>query len=256
MSGCFTGRPRAGAWSPTTFIMKSRSILASAAGSSGGKSTTRITVPLSGGDRPIGLAALSSLNENPGGKESVIHRLAAGFPDFPGLSVRRLSNSAIALLFASMPVTTRRTSAALPVEQASIRVTMEQNILRIMAFSLFPGASDVAALLQPLLHSSDDRSSAQETDNIRRSRQEPVAVARGMDIQAPAFRGNERGNAGGLTLPKCAIHGSGTARWKPCASCSRRTASFYLAISSTWPSSRAARDGAHAVGQVHGERCT
>jgi hypothetical protein len=30
-------------------------------------------VPLSGGDKPIGLTALSSLNESPGGDESVIH---------------------------------------------------------------------------------------------------------------------------------------------------------------------------------------
>src|SRR5258707_11588165 len=39
-------------------IMKLGSIFASAAGSSGGNSTTRIAVPLSGGDRPIFLAAL------------------------------------------------------------------------------------------------------------------------------------------------------------------------------------------------------
>src|SRR5712691_6877219 len=108
--------------------MKLGSIFASTAGSSGGNSTTRIAVPLSGGDRPIGLAALSSLNDNPGGEESVIHRLAAGLPDFPGLSVRRLSNSAIALLLASSPVTTRRTSAAVPVEQANRTVTIDQNV--------------------------------------------------------------------------------------------------------------------------------
>src|SRR5215831_4992989 len=77
--------------------MKLGSIFASAAGSSGGNSTTRIAVPLSGGDSPMGLAALSSLNENPGGEESVIHRFAAGMPDRPGLRVRRPSNSAIAL---------------------------------------------------------------------------------------------------------------------------------------------------------------
>src|SRR5262244_703780 len=61
--------------------MKLGSIFASAAGSSGGNSTPRIAVPLSGGDSPMGLAALSSLNENPGGEESVIHRFAAGMPD-------------------------------------------------------------------------------------------------------------------------------------------------------------------------------
>jgi hypothetical protein len=77
--------------------MKLGSIFASAAGSSGGNSTIRIAVPLSGGERPIGLAALSSLNENPGGEESVIHRLAAGLPEPPGLSVSRPSNSATAL---------------------------------------------------------------------------------------------------------------------------------------------------------------
>src|SRR5215831_211288 len=107
--------------------MKLGSILASAAGSSGGNSTTRMAVPLSGGDRPIGLAALSSLNEKPGGDESVIHRLRAGMPDFPGLSVKRLSKSAIALLSASSPVTTRRMSAALPAEHASRIATIDQN---------------------------------------------------------------------------------------------------------------------------------
>ena len=61
--------------------MKLGSIFASAAGSIGGNSTTRIAVPLSGGDRPIRLAALSSLKESAGGDESVIQRLAAGLPD-------------------------------------------------------------------------------------------------------------------------------------------------------------------------------
>src|ERR1700704_2546047 len=116
--------------------MKLGSIFASAAGSSGGNSTIRIAVPLSGGERPIGLAALSSLNENPGGEESVIHRFAAGMPDFPGLRVRRLSNSAIALLSASSPVTTRRTSAAMPDEHATMTATIDQNILRIIVSSL------------------------------------------------------------------------------------------------------------------------
>src|SRR5262249_14400373 len=115
------------------FIMKLGSIFASAAGSSGGNSTTRIAVPLSGGDRPMGLAALSSLNENPGGEESVIHRFAAGMPDRPGLSVRRLSDSATALLLASRPVTTRRISAAAAAEHANTTTTIEQNALRIIA---------------------------------------------------------------------------------------------------------------------------
>src|SRR3982074_2160052 len=137
MSGCFTGRPLAGAWSPTTFIMKLGSIFASAAGSSGGNSTTRIAVPLSGGDKPIGLAALSSLNESPGGDESVIHRLAAGLPEPPGLSVRRPSNSAMALLLASSPVTTRRISAAVPLEQANVTMASDQNTLRNIASSIF-----------------------------------------------------------------------------------------------------------------------
>src|SRR5262245_52579673 len=99
--------------------MKFGSILASAAGSNGGNSTTRIAVPLSGGDSPIGFCALSSLKEKPGGEESVIQRLAAGIPDLPGLSVSRPSNNAIALSLASSPVTTRRISAALAAEQAS-----------------------------------------------------------------------------------------------------------------------------------------
>jgi hypothetical protein len=47
---------------------------------SGGHSTTRITVPLSGGGSPIGLSAASFWNENPSGEESVIHRLAAKNP--------------------------------------------------------------------------------------------------------------------------------------------------------------------------------
>src|SRR5262245_17727907 len=99
--------------------MKLGSIFASVAGSSGGNSTTRIAVPLSGGDKPIRLAALSSLKEGAGGDESVIQRLAAGLPEPPGLSVTLLSNSATALLFASRPVTTRRISAAVPLEDAN-----------------------------------------------------------------------------------------------------------------------------------------
>src|SRR5262249_39473746 len=122
--------------------MKLGSIFASAAGSSGGNSTTRIAMPLSGGDRPIGLAALSSLNESPGGEESVIHRLAAGLPEPPGLSVRRLSNSAIALLLVSSPVTTRRISAALPLEHANMTMARDQNTLRIIASSHFRGTHD------------------------------------------------------------------------------------------------------------------
>src|SRR5262249_25389061 len=110
--------------------MKLGSIFASAAGSSGGNSTTRIAVPLSGGDKPMGLAALSSLNENPGGEESVIHRFAAGMPDRPGLSVRRLSNSAIAL--ASRPVTTRRISAAVALEHTNRTAKSDQNVLCII----------------------------------------------------------------------------------------------------------------------------
>src|SRR5258705_5631616 len=113
--------------------MKFESIFASAAGSSGRNSTTRMTVPLSGGERPIGLAALSSLNEKPGGDESVIQILAAALPVLPTLSVSTLSNSAIALLPASSPVTTRRISAAVAVEQVSRKVTIDQSVLRIMA---------------------------------------------------------------------------------------------------------------------------
>src|SRR5215831_11552993 len=58
--------------------MNCGSIFASTAGSSGWNSTTRMAVPLSGGDSPIGFSAASSLNEKPGGEESVIHRLTAG----------------------------------------------------------------------------------------------------------------------------------------------------------------------------------
>src|SRR5262245_26321052 len=61
--------------------MKSGAIAASFAGSSGGNSTTRITVPLSGGFSPSGLVTVSAVKEKPGGSESVIHRFAAGLPD-------------------------------------------------------------------------------------------------------------------------------------------------------------------------------
>src|SRR5260370_13715628 len=119
--------------------MKLGSIFASAAGSSGGNSTTRIAVPLSGGDNPMGLVALSSLNENPGGEESVIHRFAAGLPDRPGLSVRPPSNSAVSLLLASRPVTTRRTSAAVALEPATTMAKIDQTVLPLIASSLvFP----------------------------------------------------------------------------------------------------------------------
>src|SRR3954465_4200077 len=122
--------------------MKLGSIFASAAGSSGGNSTTRIAVPLSGGDRPIRLAALSSFKDSARGAESVtqrsraggeaplIQRLAAGWAEPPGLGVTRLSNSTTALLLASRPVTTRRTSAARTMAR-------DQNALRIIASSRF-----------------------------------------------------------------------------------------------------------------------
>src|SRR6516165_7467988 len=84
----------------------------------------------------MGLVALSSLNENPGAEESVIHRFAAGLPDRPGLSVRRPSNSATALLLASRPVTTRRTSAAVALEHANSTAKIDQNVLCIIASSL------------------------------------------------------------------------------------------------------------------------
>src|SRR5262249_43741621 len=135
ISGCLTGRPRAGAWSPTTFINNSGSIFASAAGSSGGNSTTRITLPLSGGDRPIGFAAASAF-ENPGGEESVIHRLTEGGRDAGALSVSWLSNNTIALLPASIPVTTRRISDAPAAEQANRTTALGHAILRIIASSL------------------------------------------------------------------------------------------------------------------------
>src|SRR5215472_6486894 len=54
-------------------------------------------------------------------------------PDRPGLSVRRLSNSAIALLLASRPVTTRRISAAVAAEHANTTATIDQNVVRIIA---------------------------------------------------------------------------------------------------------------------------
>src|SRR5262249_54709275 len=57
-------------------------------------------------------------------------------PDRPGLRVRRLSNTAIALLLASRPVTTRRISAAVAVEHANMTAMIDQNVLRIIASSL------------------------------------------------------------------------------------------------------------------------
>src|SRR5229473_50607 len=62
ISGCRTGRPLLGARSPMIFIMKSGSIFATSAGSSGGNSTTSSAVPRSGGSA-VGLAPLSSVNE-------------------------------------------------------------------------------------------------------------------------------------------------------------------------------------------------
>ena len=55
----------------------------------------------------------------------------------PGLSVTRLSNSTTALLLASRPVTTRRTSAVEPIEHASRTMARDQNALRIIASSHF-----------------------------------------------------------------------------------------------------------------------
>ena len=66
----------------------------------------------------------------------MIQRFAAGLPDRPGLSVRRPSNSAIALLLASRPVTTRRTSAAVALEHANRTAKIDQNVLCIIASSL------------------------------------------------------------------------------------------------------------------------
>src|SRR2546427_10493193 len=98
--------------------MKLGSIFASAAGSSGGNSTTRIAVPLSGGDRPIRLAELSSLKESAGGDESVVQRLAAGLPEPPGLPDTRLSKRTTALSMRSRAVTRRRTWAAERLQRA------------------------------------------------------------------------------------------------------------------------------------------
>ena len=89
-------------------------------------------MPLSGGEIPIGLVAGSSWNENPAGYESVSHKLSAVMPYGPGASVTRLSNSTIALLLASSPVTTRRISEAVPVEEDSRMITIVQNILRMV----------------------------------------------------------------------------------------------------------------------------
>src|SRR6202011_1465118 len=82
MSGWVTGTPRAGAFSPTDLCRKLGSIFASVAASSGGNSTTRNLVPLSGGEMPIGRAAGSSLvKESAGGEASVVHMLGEAGDD-------------------------------------------------------------------------------------------------------------------------------------------------------------------------------
>src|SRR5262249_4308647 len=57
-------------------------------------------------------------------------------PDRPGLRVRRLSNTAIALLLASRPVTMRRISAAVAGGHAKMEAMRDQNVLGIIASSL------------------------------------------------------------------------------------------------------------------------
>ena len=89
-------------------------------------------MPRSGGSA-VGLAALSSVNESAAGVVSVTHSLADGVA--PGSSVTRLSNSTIALSWASSAVTTRRMSAAAAVEHARTSATIEPKILLVIASS-------------------------------------------------------------------------------------------------------------------------
>jgi len=79
------------------------------------------------------LAPLSSVNESGAGAASVTHSLADGVA--PGSSVTRLSNSTIALSWASSAVTTRRMSAAAAVEHARTSATIEPKILLVIASS-------------------------------------------------------------------------------------------------------------------------
>ena len=65
ISGCLTGSPLVGAWSPTSFITRLGSIFDSALESKGANSMTRNIEPLSGGEIefgvPIGFVPRSSL---------------------------------------------------------------------------------------------------------------------------------------------------------------------------------------------------
>src|SRR5262249_6066111 len=115
--------------------MKLGSIFASAERSRRGNSTTRSAVPASGGSAGSDLAALSSLNDNPAGAESVVQRMVDGVPVLPGSRVRRLSNSAIALSLASSAVTTRRMSAVVPAEQVRTIINIVNNVFLIIASS-------------------------------------------------------------------------------------------------------------------------
>src|SRR5262245_50623501 len=106
--------------------------------SSGGNSTIRSFVPLSGGDIPMGLVAGSSRwITGQGDSESVSQRLPDASPNGPKASGTRLSNSVTALLFASSPVTTRRISDADAVAKLNIIVAIDQNILRSIVSSHF-----------------------------------------------------------------------------------------------------------------------
>ena len=95
---------------------------------------------MSGGSAAGGWAALSSLNDNVAGAESVVHRTAEGVPELPPSRATRLSNSAIALSLLSSAVTTRRMSAAVAAEHASRMVAIAQNILAIIGSSYLPKA--------------------------------------------------------------------------------------------------------------------
>src|SRR4029077_2818724 len=103
-----------------------------------------MTVPLSGGLSPIGLAA-SSLKDRPPGDDVVSHRTAPALPDGLTLSVTWVSASVVDLLLASSVVTTRWISLAWLAVATDARTAIKLNVLNSMA----PVAFFVAARSPP-----------------------------------------------------------------------------------------------------------
>src|SRR5216684_2544187 len=119
------GSPFAGAWSPTTFIIRLMSIFFSISGESGAKSTIRKIVPFFGGTSPTLVNARSALQLKSGRLLSVTHISPAGFGDRKLFSCTDPSYITTALPAESSLVTTRRTSGGCcaATEPASISAT-------------------------------------------------------------------------------------------------------------------------------------